>query len=157
MKTADLLHQIVESRNGIAQLCKHLSQERLDAIADELTGWSIKTLIAHLTFWERATLYVRSGFASAQSLRNVPAINAELLSRTRSRSAKEVLQEFQNSGKRLIDEIKNFTDEELLKESPWGDGKTLSEHLLDDTVVHYEEHKGKLVKWLAGKAGAPFG
>ena len=150
MQKKELVHQIIQSRNEIAQLFESLSEEKMEAIADARTGWSIKTLIAHLSFWEWATLNCRSGKATIDSLKDVPAINAELLSRTQSRTAEEVLHEFQNSGRKLIQEISNFTDDELLGPAPWGDGKALWEHLADDTVVHYEEHKRKLMQWLAG-------
>jgi hypothetical protein len=150
LQKEELIWRIVESRKGIAHLFESLSEEKMEAIADERTGWSIKALIAHLTFWEWATLNCRSGRTTTESLKDIPTINAELLSQTRSRSALEVVREFEDSGKKVMEEVSNFTDEELLGAAPWGDGKTLWEHLMDDTVVHYEEHRGKLISWVAG-------
>ena len=49
-----------------------------------------------------------------------------------------------------MEDINRLTDGELLEAAPWGDGKTLWEHVVDDTVVHYEEHKSKLIEWCAG-------
>ena len=150
LQKAQLLHQITESRNAIAELLENLSNEKLDEIADQQTGWSIKTLVAHLTFWEFATLDCRCGRATTESLKDIPAINAELLTQTRSLSAEEVLHKFHHFEEKLIIEISNLTEGELLAPAPWPDRKPLWEHLLDDTVVHYEEHKIKLIQWCAG-------
>ena len=99
MKKDDLIRRIVESRNALAELWQNVAEEKIDEVADLQSGWSVKTLIAHVTFWERATLDCRAGRASAESLRDVNAINARLLFDTRSRPVNEVLRNFSESGK----------------------------------------------------------
>lgn len=149
MKKDDLIRRIVESRNALAGFWQNLAEEKIDVVVDLQSGWNVKTLIAHLTFWERVTLDCHAGRASAESLRDVDAINASLLFDTRSRTVSDVLSEFSESGKSIIEEINALGDEELLNASPWKDGKPLWEHLADDTFIHYEEHTPKLHRWIA--------
>jgi hemerythrin superfamily protein len=145
----EFIHRIVSARNKIEQLIENLPEEKLNEIKNQ-SGWSIKTLIAHLTFWERATLDCHCGSASPESLKDVPAINAALVSRTNSRTSTEVVHEFHHHGAVLIEELHQFTDDQMTGPAPWKDDKQLWEHLADDTIVHYEEHEKTLRTWCNG-------
>ena len=110
-------------------------------------------MLAHLSYWEHLTLDKLSGRITAASWGDVQATNEELLRKSRNRSVTDVLRGFFESGKRIIAEIERLTDEDLLRESPWGDGKQLWEHLADDTCVHYEQHLPALRSWARSLQG----
>jgi|GEM_PF-5696713 len=148
MKKEGLVTRIIQSRSALAELWAGVPDQKLDLEMDHQSGWSIKALVAHLTFWERATLDCRSGRSSPASLKDVPGINSDLLVQARNRTANDVIRDFHESGKQIIDEINRLEDHELQQSSPWNDGKALWEHLADDTFVHYEEHEPKLRKWV---------
>jgi hypothetical protein len=140
MNKEELLARIHESRGRIESLCGEGTETELEKRIEPHSEWTVKSLIAHVAFWEHATLHVRSGFRNAASLKDVHAINSDLLAKTKDRAAKEVVQEFVRSGEALVKHIRALTDEDLQQPSPWGDGISLIEHLADDTCIHYEEH-----------------
>ena len=106
-------------------------------------------MIAHLSFWERATLDCSAGMMKPGAFRDIAGINASLITKSQARSVDDVLREFQEARAQVKNEIRRFTEEQLQAPSPWNDGKPLWEHLADDTYVHYEEHESKLRKWIA--------
>jgi len=144
MNKKELLNRILESRKPIEVLCERATEQTMELRTETQPEWTLKAFIAHLAFWEHATLDVLSGTRSADSLKDVHAINLELLVKTKRLSASEVLQEFARSGERLIAQINDLTPERLPGEGPWADGISLIEHLLDDTCVHYQEHFEKI-------------
>jgi hypothetical protein len=144
MTKEELIRRIRESRGRIEDLCAKATLQELEDRPDPQSDWTIKALIAHLTFWEHATLDVVAGLASADSLKNVHAINSGLLAKSSEQPVAEVLREFAKSGERLTQQIEALSDEELQEPAPWGDGIPLIEHLADDTYVHYQEHNKTL-------------
>lgn len=147
MTKQELLGRILEARAEVAMLCARFSLERLDQLPGPKPDWTAKDLIAHLSFWEHPTLDRLAGRNAAASWGDVHAINADLLRKSRERSAADVLLEFTESGARVLQEIEPLSDEDLMRESPWKDGKTLGDHVADDTCVHYEEHLPALRAW----------
>lgn len=147
MTKRELLERIRATRSEVENLCRGISEEQLSELPGPKSNWAAKDLLAHLTFWENPTLDKLSGRSKAASWGDVNAINAKLLSESRSRSALEIMNEFLESGKRVILQIEALTDTELMRESPWGDGKALWMHLADDTCAHYEEHLPVLREW----------
>jgi hypothetical protein len=150
MTVQDVLQRIKKSRSEIAAICARFHPQQIDALPGPKPDWSTKDLLAHLAFWEFATLNRLSG-AGPKSF-DINKVNAELLRNSRERSVADVMQEFSQSGIRVIQEIEKLTDDDLLGESPWRDRKPLWEHLAYDTFVHYEEHLPSLRAWAAGQA-----
>jgi hypothetical protein len=137
MNKQELLMRIRKSRKAIESLC---AKKDLESRAEPSSEWTFKSLLAHLAFWEHATLDVRSASKTAESLKDVHAINADLLAKTKNRTADDVVQEFVRSGEKLLEQINSLADQQLQASSPWGDGIPLIDHLADDTCEHYEEH-----------------
>ena len=152
MNKLELVRRVRKSRAEIESLIAALPEERLNEKPGTPAGWTVKDLLAHLAYWERPTLDVHSGRSKSTSWGNVGAVNAELLERSRRRTVSDVLQEFQQSGKNILQQIEALSDEQLQQESPWKDGKTLEDHVSDDTWVHYEHHLKTLSVWVSRKA-----
>ena len=149
VRKVDLLDRIRKSREEAENLIASAPADQLDCLPGPKPDWTAKDLLAHLSFWEHPTLDQLAGRSRSASWGDVPAINAELLQKSRQRSVSDVLAEFNQSGRQIAREIGELADADLARESPWNDGKTLGEHLADDTWVHYEEHLPTLRAWAA--------
>jgi len=142
-----LLHGIHEKRHEMITLWLGVSDEDLCVLPGPKENWTVKDWIAHITFWERPTLDRLKGQSKVKSLDDIDSINAELLQKSRALPLDEVLRVFFESGKQVLSEIDGCSDSQLEEPSPWGDGKTLCEHIIDDTCDHYDEHLPELREW----------
>lgn len=147
MTTHELLDRIRKSRGEVKTLIEGAPADQLERLPGPKPEWTAKDLLAHLSYWEHPTLDKRAGRTALASWGDVHATNEELLRKSRRRSVADVLREFAESGQRIIEEIERLSDDDLLNDSPWNDGKRLWEHLADDTCVHYEEHLPALRAW----------
>ena len=147
MQKEELLRQIKQSRERVELLWADLTPAQLEMPFDRHSDWTVKSLIAHLAFWELATLHILNKRILPEQLKDVHTINSDLLIKAKNRSGVEIIREFAESGERLFREIETLTDQQLQQSSPWNDGIPLIEHLADDTFLHYQEHYEKKKKW----------
>jgi Protein of unknown function (DUF1706) len=142
-----LLHGIHEKRHEMITLWLGISDEEMCALPGPKENWTVKDWIAHITFWEHPTLDRLKGQSKVKPLDDIDSINAELLQKSRALPLADVLGAFLESGRQVLSEIERCSDADLAGPSPWGDGKTLCEHIMDDTCEHYEEHLPDLRAW----------
>jgi hypothetical protein len=109
MNKQDLIRQIQESRSALKVLWSRASEQQMSEIPGPQPGWTVKAFIAHLTYWEHATLDRLNGRVLEESWGDVDKINAELLVKAQARSIDEILREFNESGRQIIREIELLT------------------------------------------------
>jgi uncharacterized protein (TIGR03083 family) len=128
-----------------------------------VTGkWSVKDMLAHITFWEqrmlRAYELARRG-QSPPSVRRegespdatIDRINEENYQEQRDRPLGEILAEYGRSYGRVLSMLAGLTDDELAEAGPLVTplGRSLTERIAADTYEHYQEHAESIRAWLA--------
>jgi len=116
-------------------------------------GWTIKDNLAHLAEWER--------FLCLNHLQGMPAheamgidpetfasldedgINAILAERSRGSSAAEILRKLEASHAQVLQELENWSYEDLMKPRfDNGDpSRTVGLYVAGNTYLHYREHR----------------
>jgi hypothetical protein len=152
-----LLHLIMESRNQWEELLKHVGDD--DMLLPGASGiWSLKDVIAHLTWHEQEMVGVlRNRALRGSDLWQLPLdqrnqkIYEQLLDRPLDQVKTEATMVFQQ----LIDEIEGLGEEDLHDPShfqefpedwlPW-------ELVADNTYRHYQDHIAVLKGWLANRS-----
>jgi uncharacterized protein (TIGR03083 family) len=109
--------------------------------------WSVKDLVAHLTYWERGMVDILEQIARGEPIQDdetgtTDAINVRVYARNRERSLADVLADFRESYRRLLGALQALPDETLNGPSPFEppDGKRLWEYIAGESFRHYKEH-----------------
>jgi uncharacterized protein (TIGR03083 family) len=108
--------------------------------------WSVKDLIAHLTYWERGMVDILEQIARGEPIQDeegtAAAINDRIYVRNRERPLADVMADFRETHRRLLDALQALPDETLNGPSPFEppDGKRLWEYIAGESFRHYKEH-----------------
>lgn len=146
MNKAELLTALQAGRAELEAMWDGANEAQLVARPGPQADWSVKDLIAHLTYWEQDTLRQVQDGAEVTLDKDVDAINAQVFNENCDRSLKDILADFKASYADLVTCIEECTDEALAQVI---DDKTLAEHLAYDSYEHYPEHLGDLQSWRA--------
>lgn len=114
-----------------------------------VTGnWSVKDIIAHVTWWEEEALkhlplIIKGGRPPRYSAKygGIDAFNALMTEQKRSLSLSDVLQQQDETHRRLIAYIKTVPDELLISET------RVRRRLRLDTYSHYPKHAKAIRAW----------
>jgi hypothetical protein len=119
-------------------------------------AWSVKDLMAHITFWEQHTL----GLIQA-SLHDEPApsfpegdideVNTQAFLANQARPLPEVQAEFQRSFQAFVAQAEALSEEDLSdpKRFPWSEGAPVRRYFNLDGYGHYAVHIKQIQAWLA--------
>jgi len=137
-KKSQLLSLIQTEHAQLETLLSSLSEEQM-LRANVVGSWSVKDVLAHLTWWEQAMI--------SEVLYNVeldPGLNGEpwpteranelMVEAKRNTPLSEVLLAFHNSYQQLLQMVEGLTDKAFADEE-------LSLHLANNTGNHYAEHR----------------
>ena len=116
--------------------------------------WSVKDIIAHVTWWEQESLahlphILAGGVPPRYSVTygGIDAFNAQKTRQTSSSSLSEVLLQQDETHRRLIDFIQSVPDIHFARETRF------RRRLRADTYGHYPEHAGAIRRWRAQRFG----
>lgn len=154
MNTAQLLDEIRTARDEWEALLATLDEAQM--IRPGVAGdWSVKDLIAHITWSEKEMVGMLKARALVGSeLWNLPTDerNAAVFEENRYRRLTDVLAEAQQVYQQLMDAVKTLSDEELVDPDrfrgmpadwmPW-------QILAGSSFAHYREHARDVRAWLA--------
>jgi hypothetical protein len=120
-----------------------------------VTGaWSIRDIIAHVTWWEdealtHLALILEGGKSPRYSVKygGIDAFNAQMTEQKRSLSLSEVLQQQADTHRRLIDYVQSAPEEQFMRETRF------RRRLRLDTYSHYPKHARAIRKWRKQRAG----
>ncbi len=145
----DLLDRIREGRGALAVLWTGLTTEQMTRRPGPQETWSVKDLIAHVTWWEIFILERAAGLMGGA--RSEPAEHQDVLNARSYRTyadspLAEVLAAFRASWPRLEALISALSDEQLNTPAyyPTYDGIALLPLLRAGTLGHYPEHLADL-------------
>lgn len=114
-----------------------------------VTGrWSVRDIIAHVTWWEEEALAHLPAIAQGRkpprystTYGGIDAFNAQMAERKKHLSLAEVMREQEETHRRLIDLIDHAPDDQITVETKW------RHRLRLDTYGHYPKHAAAIRRW----------
>ncbi len=123
---------------------------------DEMTkpgvtdDWSVKDVLAHVTIWEEEALkYLPVIIDGKRTPRytakygGIDAFNALMLSKSRTLSLSQVLEQLNETHRRLVDYLKSVPEEQFVRETRF------RRRLKLETYDHYAIHAKMIQEWRA--------
>lgn len=144
-----LLQLLQKEHDTLDTLLHSLSEEQM--LRPQITGnWSVKDILAHLTWWEQETISeIVHGIELDPGLQGEPwnteKANMLMVETQRNTPLADVLTAFHNSYRQMYDAIEELSEDMLADED-------LYTHVLDNTGNHYAEHRLAIEKGLAQKS-----
>jgi hypothetical protein len=133
-----LLQLMQTEHDTLITLLHSLSEEQMlrPRIADD---WSVKDILAHLTWWEQETISeIVHGIELDPGLQGEPwnteKANTLMVEAQRNTSLADVLTAFHNSYRQMYNVVEELSEETLAD-------KDLYTHLMDNTSSHYAGHR----------------
>jgi hypothetical protein len=114
-----------------------------------VTGnWSVKDILAHVTTWEQEALkhlpvILEGGRPPRYSIKygGINAFNAQMTEEKRRLSLSDVLRQFEETHRRLIDYIQSSPEQQFTRETRF------RRRLRLDTYSHYPKHAKAIREW----------
>jgi len=153
MDRSQLLQRIDKAWNDFKASYTGLSEAELREPG--VTGaWSIRDIIAHVTWWEEEALthlplILEGGRPPRYSVKygGINAFNAQMTEQKKSLSLSEVLQQQTDTHRRLIEYVQHAPEELFTHETRF------RRRLRLDTYGHYPKHAQAIRKWREQRAG----
>lgn len=153
---AELLEEIQMEWELLEALLMELDEgQMLDTRAQD--GWSVKDILAHVTFWERLALdrlyAARDGKPMQIELVgswDVDGLNAQTYAENKDRPLDEVLTEAQDIHAELVNLLEDSEVDfvEGLLPFDWAQGTPVWRFVGENTSWHYKEHRQALEAWI---------
>ncbi len=156
----DLLRRIHEDREALTALWSGMTAEQMVRRPGPQEDWSVKDLIAHLTWWESFILgrvtELMAGTTSGPA-EHQDVLNARTYERQADSPLSEVLATFEANGPRLEALISSLSDDQLNTPAyyPTYDGIALLPLLEAGTTGHYPGHIADLRAYVERLRAAP--
>jgi hypothetical protein len=155
MNKQDLLKAIHECREDIEACWEAATEEQLTARPGPQADWSVKDLIAHLTFWEQDMLTSLGNSALATTPdwnADTDAVNARVFEANKDRPLAEIQADFRRSLEQICDLVGGLSDDDLtnieIERLKLGDGTQLWQYIADETYEHYrDDHLADVRAW----------
>ena len=157
MDKTELLEALEDGHNELIAMLEDLPDEALLEPGVE-DSWSIKDILAHLTYWEGQTVTLlfqaRQGVQKPTTIHfsdeAVDAINARWHEQSRERSLEIIWNDFVGVRKQTIRRVSEFSDHDLTEPGhfAWMNQVPLIELIANETVDHEEEHADAIRDWL---------
>ena len=148
---AELLEKVRAARAEWEALLAEIDPER--SSEPGVTGdWSIKDIVAHISFWERTVLDgLRTGERGLQG--ELDEINERVFLANRDRPLDELLAEERETYQQLLAAIEALPEDELSAPDrfAWTGGRPVWVLVAGNTCWHYPEHRESIRAWLAGR------
>jgi hypothetical protein len=147
MDRPQLLKRLEKAWGALKESYAGLSESELTEPG--VTGaWSVRDLIAHVTWWEEEALrhlplILEGGKPRRYSVTygGIDAFNAQMTERKRRLSLSEVLRQRDDTHRRLIDFLQSTPEEQFLRETRF------RHRLRLDTYSHYPKHAEAIRRW----------
>jgi hypothetical protein len=128
--------------------------------------WSVKDILAHITFWEQRMLYrlacARRGEQPGSLMHEgeeqsaaIERINAQVFEENSHRPLDEVRADFQRSFQQVLATLESLSEADLADQRlSQLLGVPVIEQLAGDSYEHYQEHDEMIRAWLGGAIDA---
>jgi hypothetical protein len=153
----DLIAALESAKTEIEALLAEAGEARLTTHG--VTGeWSIKDLLAHLTFWEGRVVAWAEGIRQGRVPTPLPwskdwtedQENAAIYESNRDRSLPDVLEGWRRTHREVIEHIRSMSEEELFQRKiEWLGETTFVQALAGNSYEHQQEHAAQIRAWLS--------
>jgi uncharacterized damage-inducible protein DinB len=157
LTTAQLLDVMRNARSNWEALLAEVGEARLTEPGVE-GHWSLKDIIAHITYYEVETADWLSAIQQGETPRQSEyegleqdERNARLYERIRTKSLVNVLRESSASFQHSLDVVQGLHDEDLYDlefTRKYGVDWTIFDLIKGDTFEHYQDHSASVRAWL---------
>jgi hypothetical protein len=152
MNKTELLKSIRDGRSQIEALWQGASDEQLCQRPGPQSDWSVKDLIAHLTYWEQTTLTCvpalrQRGERPACWDGDVDETNAQVFAENRDRSLNDIQAAFRRSLEQVTALVQSLSDSDLAQTYPALNGEALWKYIAGETFEHYGDHFADARAW----------
>ncbi|MBC7814733.1 MAG: ClbS/DfsB family four-helix bundle protein [Burkholderiales bacterium] len=149
MTAQELLDGIRAGREQLESIWAGLDEAQMARRPGPQSDWSVKDLIAHLTYWEQFTVdAVESSLSDGEPVPDpdTDAVNEQVLEANRNRSLSDIRVDFERSRREFEALVAKLSDEELnaMPRFKWEYEETLGELLASESYRHYAEHMSDL-------------
>jgi uncharacterized protein (TIGR03083 family) len=144
-----LLDLIRAEHDRLETLLAGLTPEQMDRPGVS-EGWSVKDVMAHLTWWERQMLATMNGAPdifnpAVEDWRDtIERVNRETYAANKDRPLAEVRTEFDATYQDVLAQVARLTDQQLCDEAVYTD-------IAGNTFQHFQEHRAAIEHWLSGQ------
>jgi hypothetical protein len=153
MNRQQLLKQLNKAWTAFRESYAGLSDSQLTE-PDVAGHWSVKDIIAHVTWWEEEALkhlplILKGGRPPRYSIQygGIDAFNAQMTEQKRDLSLSDVLRQLEETHRRLIDYIQSAPEEQFTQ------GTRFRRRLRLDTYSHYPKHAQAIREWRERSVG----
>lgn len=155
MPRVDLIERTRRDREAFAALWHGLSDAQMIQRPAVQETWSVKDLIAHITWWEGYMIdRVKNLLAGNPDQRlnsdaEVDAINARVYDTFKDQPLQETLAAFESSWPRVLALLESMSDAQINDKSLYTQAEVPPLHIIiGNTFGHYEEHTEDLQRYL---------
>jgi hypothetical protein len=145
MKQQELIDGIKAGREQLERLWAGLDEAQMTRRPGPQSDWSVKDLIAHLTYWEQFAIDLIE--LSSNGGEPVPdsdgdTINARVLAANYDRSLADIQSDFARSQQAFETLVTRLSDAELnaMPRFKWDYNQTIGELLASESYQHYTDH-----------------
>jgi hypothetical protein len=164
MDKTELLEILEDSRQEMMEMIEDLPDNVL--LETGVIGeWSIKDILAHLTFWEGqiVTLLFQTsnGMPKPTTVhfqdKSVDEVNKRWYESGKERALDIIWQDWAGIRKQTIRRVSEFNDKDLNdpQRFPWLNGVPLFQWIMNDTAEHEDEHADQIRDWLDQRDEGP--
>lgn len=154
MDKAQGLQEIRAGREKLEELLAALHADGMEVEKALYEAWSVKDLLAHLSFWERRAATI---FKALQAGEPVPPlgdstldeVNARVFAANHGRPLAEVQAEENEAYRELLALTEKAPENDLFdpQRFAWTKGQPFFDWIEGNSYGHYQEHLPALVEW----------
>ena len=146
-----ILASIRSNRTQIENLWTGLTPNQMTERPGPQEDWSVKDLIAHLTWWEQRCVTLVDAYVNGHDIDGIEdfdAVNAHIFEENKDRPLEDILDDFDNSLPILIEQIESLS-EDALNHPIDDDGNFVYTFYDWDCYGHYPAHLEDMQRYVA--------
>jgi hypothetical protein len=154
MTKKELLEKV---RQGSEDFVKSFKGLGPDALLESgvIGDWSIKDLIAHVSFWKAELIQVLFNAKHGTTppfigqTRDIDAMNAQFHQESQARTADQILADYHGVSKQLLRRIEELPEKDFGNPDrfPWLKNEPLERWVAVDSYEHEDEHAAQILSW----------
>jgi uncharacterized protein (TIGR03083 family) len=156
MQKKDVLHQLRAARQKLLDALEGLPQDAM-LRPGAMGMWSVKDILAHLTAWESELVTALSKLDPRQmpailKIDDIDEWNEDQYHTAAPRPLSDVLVDFHGVHRHLLRAVEALDDKTLgdPRRFRWMEGEPLSYLVLENAILHEQEHAENIREWREG-------
>lgn len=150
-----LLEKVAQERGRLNSLINQVGEDRV-AVPGVEGKWSVKDIIAHITFWEeRLARRLQGKPASAPLIEGFADLtedeeNEVVYKHYQDKAWQDILVEYEDVHKQLLGGLEGLSDDDVNDPTrfEWMRGSALHEAIEGNSYGHYQHHAPAIAAWL---------